>query len=197
MSKRIPLDADGEIIDVGPRKPRRRRWWWLILLAIVALMFGASRGLSIYVSALWFNSLGYSAVYWYMFRLKIELFLIFFALTVVILRGAFWLIERAFATFAVERRTIMINQQPVSISPARFLRPLAWIISVVAGLIFGLGMRDAWRRFALYSHQSVTERSEPVFNKPIGFYLFTLPVYYVLSSWLFYFAVIVLIAAIA
>jgi len=83
------------------RKRRKKRWWFLIL-AIVALMFLASRGLSIYVSALWFGSLGYAQVYWYMFRLKIELFVIFFLITVVILRAGFWLIERAFAPFAFE-----------------------------------------------------------------------------------------------
>src|SRR5215510_13521644 len=110
MSNRNPLDVDGEIIVVSPRKPRRRRWWWLLLLAAAAVVFGASRALSIYVSALWFDSLGYSAVYWYMFRLKIELFLIFFLLTIVILRGAFWLIERTFESFVSERRTNMINQ---------------------------------------------------------------------------------------
>ena len=87
MSKPIPFESEGEIIDVSPRRPRRpRRWWWLVL-AGVALLFLASRALSIYISALWFGSLGYSSVYWYMFRLKIELFVIFFVLTVLILRG--------------------------------------------------------------------------------------------------------------
>ena len=103
MNKPTPLDADGEIIDVSPGRPRRRkRWWWFLILAVVALIFLASRGLSIYVSALWFGSLGYAQVYWYMFRLKIELFVTFFLITVVILRGGFWLIERAFAPFAFD-----------------------------------------------------------------------------------------------
>ena len=74
MSQQISLDPNGEIIDVGRIKPRRRRWRWFILVAIVLLFFVASRGLSIYISALWFGSLGFSSVYWYMFKLKIELF---------------------------------------------------------------------------------------------------------------------------
>src|SRR5712692_1892670 len=197
VSKPIPVDANGEIIDVSPGKPRRRRrWWWFLILAIVVLVFLASRGLSIYVSALWFGSLGYAQVYWYMFRLKIELFVVFFLLTVVILRLGLWLIERAFAPFAFERRAILINQQPVSISPARFLRPLAWIVSGLAGLIFGFGMRETWRRFALYSHQAPTELADPVFHKPIGFYLFTLPVYETVSEWLLYLSFIILAGAI-
>src|SRR5437773_5020690 len=196
MSKPIPFESEGEIIDVGPRRPRRpRRWWWLVL-AGAALLFLASRALSIYISALWFGSLGYAPFYCYMFRLKIELFVIFFVLTLLILRGGLWLIERGFARFAFDSRTVFINQQPVNISPARFLRPIAWIVSVLAALVFGLSMREAWRSFALYSHQASTELTDPLFHKPVGFYLFTLPVYDALSSWLLYLSIIILVAAI-
>jgi uncharacterized membrane protein (UPF0182 family) len=196
MSQPISLDRDGEIIDVGQTKPRRRRWKWLLLVAILVLLFAASRALSIYISALWFGSLGYSSVFWYIFRIKIELFLIFLLLTIAILRLGFWLIERAFASFAFDRRTVFINQQPVNFSPARLLRPLAWIASVVAGLIFGFGMRQDWRSFALYLHQAGTEFTDPIFNKPVGFYLFTLPVYDSISSWVLSLSFIILVAAI-
>ena len=196
MSKAIPFESEGEIIDVSPRRPRRpRRWWWLVL-AGAALLFLASRALSIYISALWFGSLGYASVYWYMFRLKIELFAIFFVLTLLILRGGLWLIERGFARFAFDSRTVFINQQPVNFSPGRFLRPIAWIVSVLGGVVFGLSMREAWRSFALYSHQASTDLTDPVFHKPVGFYLFTLPVYDALSSWLLYLSIIILVAAI-
>src|SRR6267143_3246568 len=196
MSQPISDDLGGEIIDVGHTKPRRRRWGWWILGAIVLFIVAASRGLSIYISALWFGSLGYSAVYWYMFKLKLALFAIFFVLTVLILRGGFWLIQRAFASIAFDRRTIMVNQQPVNFSPSRVLRPLAWVVSVLAGLAFGLGMRDAWRSFALYFHGSPGDLSDPIFSRPLGFYLFTLPVYEAFSTWLLYLSIIVLIGAI-
>ena len=198
LSTPIEFDDDDDIIDVTPDQPRRkRRWWPWIVLAVLALFFISSRALSIYVSALWFGSLGYSDVYWYVFKLKLELFLIFLVLTVVILRFGFWLIERAFGAFTIGPRTVLINQQPVQISPGRFIRPLAWIISIVAGLIFGLGMRAAWRDFALYLHAPQTPLADPIFNRPVSFYLFTLPIYDAVSSWLLYLAVIILIAVIA
>src|SRR5437660_12604217 len=176
MSKPIPFESEGEIIDVGPRRPKRaRRWWWLVL-AGAALLFLASRALSIYISALWFGSLGYASVYWYMFRLKIELFLIFFVLTLLILRAGLWLIERGFARFAFDSRTVFINQQPVNFSPGRFLRPIAWIVSVLAGLVFGLSMGEAWRSFARYSHQASTESTDRMFHNASGFDLFWLHV---------------------
>ncbi|HSQ24410.1 MAG TPA: UPF0182 family protein, partial [Pyrinomonadaceae bacterium] len=197
MSQSNSLDPNGEVIDVGHVRPRRRRRWvWLVVVAIVIVFVLASRGLSIYLSALWFGSLGYSSVYWYIFKLKIELFLIFFALTTVFLGGAFRVVERVFASVSFEKRTIFINQQPVSFSPGRVLRPLGWIVALVAGLVFGLGMREAWRSFALYLHQAPTDATDPIFNKPVGFYLFTLPVYDAVSSWLISLLFIVLIAAV-
>jgi len=183
VSDPLQLDRDGDIIDITPKKPRRQRWKWLIVVALVVLLFIASRAVSIYISAAWFGSLGYSSIFWSIFRAKLQLFLIFFVVTTAILRLAFWLIERTFSSFSFGPRTVFINQQPVNFSPARLLRPLAWIVSVAAGLIFGLGMRESWRSFALYFHQVATNQTDPIFGKPIGFYLFTLPVYDAISSW--------------
>ena len=57
-------------------------------------------------------------------------------------------------------------------------------------------MRESWRSFALYFHQSPTDSNDPIFNKPLGFYLFTLPVYDTISSWLLSLSFIVLVAAV-
>src|SRR6266567_4087513 len=135
MSKPLSFDAQGEIIEVNSPNRKRRRWRWWLLLIIIALLIVAGRAVSIYVSALWFGSLGYSQVYWYMFRLKIELFVVFLILTTAILRGGFWLIERAFGSYVLDRRTVFINRQPVNISPARVLRPLAWILSIITRVL--------------------------------------------------------------
>lgn len=116
-------------------------------------------------------------------------------MTGAILRGGFWLVERAFRSFAVSPRTVFLNQQPVSISPGRVLRPLAWIVSILAALVFGFGMRAQWRDFALYFHQPQTTLADPIFNRPVSFYLFNLPVYDAISSWLLYLAIIIFIAA--
>src|SRR5258708_2036867 len=131
-----------------------------------------------------------------MFKLKGELFALFLVLTVVILRGGLWLVERAFTEVALDRRTILVNQQPVNFSPARVLKPVAWIVSVLAGLVFGLSMREIWRTFALYFHRVPTELTDPIFQKPIGFYLFTLPVSDAVSNWLLWLSIIILCGAI-
>ncbi len=193
MSKSVPLQ-DAEVIDVGP--PARRHWRRWLIAGIVLLLIILSRSLSIFLSATWFHSLGFSSVYWYIFKLKVGLFLAFAVLTVLILRTAFWLFERTFAAQTMAQRTIIVNNQPIQFSPGRFVRPIGWLIAGVSGFFYGMAMKADWQTFALYFNQAPTATSDPVFNKPLGFYLFSLPVYDLLSGWLVTLAFFILCAAI-
>lgn len=194
MSDPFPL-RDSEIIDVSP--PKRWRWRRWLIAVVVLLFIVLSRSLAIYLSAAWFASLGFSAVYWYIFKLKVGLFVIFAILTVLLLRTAFWLLERGFASQTLEQRTIVLNNQPIQFSPARFVRPLAWILAGLFGFFYGIAMKGEWQAYALYFNQTpVVGTLDPIFQKPLGFYLFSLPVYDLISSWLITLAFVVLCASI-
>src|SRR5678815_697376 len=137
-----------EIIDVGPRKRRRLKIW--ILVAAILLLFSLSRIVSIYISALWFGSLGYSSIYWYVFKVKLALFFGSAILTALLLAATFLLFQRLFGAYAFEKRTIILNNQPFQFSPAKFIRPLGWFIAALVGLLYGLNLKEHWRQFALY-----------------------------------------------
>jgi uncharacterized protein len=187
--------SNNVVIDVGP--PKRRRWiiWLIVLLAIVLL--STSRLLSVYLSALWFDSIGYASVYWYVFKLKIGLFVGAFVLTGLLLSATFWLFQKLFGSYAFEQRTIILNNQPFSFSPAKFIRPLGWILAAIFGLIYGLKIKEDWQKFALYMNQPATSSADPIFGKPVGFYLFSLPFYESIAGWLLGVAFIILCAALA
>src|SRR5262245_64064560 len=121
MSAHIP---SADVIDVSPR--RRKRWRIWLLIAIGFLFLFSARFVSIYLSALWFESLGFSAVYWYIFKLKIGLFIGVAVLTAILLSATFWLFQRLFGADSFEKRTILLNNQPFQFSPARIIRPLGW-----------------------------------------------------------------------
>lgn len=182
-----------EIIDVGPSKRRRLKIW--LVVAAILLLFSLSRIISIYISALWFGSLGFSSVYWYIFKLKIALFIGAAVLTALLLSATFLLFQRLFGAYAFEKRTIILNNQPFQFSPAKFIRPLGWIIAAFFGIAYGLQLKEHWRQFALYWHQPSTNIYDPIFGKPLGFYLFSLPLYNLLSSWLFGVTFVILVAA--
>jgi uncharacterized membrane protein (UPF0182 family) len=192
VSQKVPTP---EIIDVGPPK-RRRLKIWLVVAALV-LLLALSRILSIYVSSLWFGSIGYSSVYWYVFKLKLALFFGSALLTALLLSLTFLLFQRLFGAYAFEQRTIILNNQPFQFSPAKFIRPLGWLIAALVGIVYGFSQKDHWRQFALYWNQPSTNVSDPIFGKSLAFYLFSLPLYDLLNSWLLGVTFIVLVAALA
>lgn len=186
---------NGDVIDVGPRKRRRLKWW--LLLAVILLLVSFSRILSIYLSALWFESLGYSSVYWYVFKVKATLFAGSAVLTALLLSATFLLFQRLFGAYAFEKRTIILNNQPFQFSPAKFIRPLGWVISALFGLIYAFKLKEHWRQFALFWNQPPTGGYDPIFGKSLGFYLFSLPLYDLVNSWLLGVSFIILCAALA
>lgn len=194
MSQRFSLE-DKEVIDIG--KPQRRHWRRWLLAALLLVLILLSRSLAIFLSASWFASLGFSSVYWYIFKLKLALFFIFAIVTVVLLRGSFRLLERSFASHSLQTRTITVNNQTFQLSPERFIRPVAWAVAVLFGIFYGLEMKAGWQTFALFLNQTAAPMPDPIFNKPLGFYLFSLPFYDLLSSWLMTITIVVLVAAIA
>ena len=193
MNDNIPYTPD--VIDVGTGK--RRRWPIVLIVLLVGALLATSRLLSVYISALWFSSLGYSSVYWYIFKLKVGLLIGAAVLTALFLGATFWLFQRLFGSYAFEQRTIVLNNQPFKFSPAKIIRPLGWLLSVVFGLIYGVTVRDDWQKFALYWHQPATTTSDPIFGKSLGFYLFSLPVYEAVSTWFLGVSFIILCAALA
>jgi uncharacterized membrane protein (UPF0182 family) len=48
-------------------------------------------------------------------------------------------------------------------------------ISLIVGIIYGVSTAPSWQRFALYLNQQPFGFTDPVFQKDIGFYVFTLP----------------------
>jgi uncharacterized protein len=184
-----------EVIDVGPRKRTRLKIW--LVVGALLMLFVLSRTVSVYISALWFESLGYSSVYWYIFKAKLALFAVSGILTALLLSATFMLFQKLFGAYAFEKRTIVLNNQPFQFSPAKVIRPLGWLIAAFVGLVYGLKLKENWRQFSLYWHQPSTTLSDPIFGKSLGFYLFSLPLYDVLSSWLLGMTFVILVAALA
>src|SRR5947207_15133459 len=79
-----------------PRRPPPRRRGRLVLLAVVAvLVLSAGTALSYYVEALWFEALGYSAVFWKSLNLQGAVFAAFSVATFLALYGSFLALKPA------------------------------------------------------------------------------------------------------
>ena len=198
MSDEILDESDFEVVDITPKPKLKRRWrLWIILAIILLSVLSLPSLIGIYVNTLWFGSLGYSQVYWYQFNLTLILFFVFAFSTFLILRGAFWLLQRGFGSYAIRPRKIVVNdQKTVMFDPTPFLNPIVWVISIIFSVGYGFVFSGEWQVFALYLNQHTVAATDPIFNNSISFYLFSFPVYELLSDWLLKLAIIIFAASV-
>ncbi|MGB9436220.1 MAG: UPF0182 family protein, partial [Candidatus Acidiferrum sp.] len=165
-----------ETIDWQQRPPRRRLFF-LILALLVGVVFSGRTALSYYVQALWFGSLGYAEVFRKTLTLQWMVFAAFSAATFLFIYGWFLALKRAYQLDLPSGSTIFIGGQPLRLPVERILRLVGLAVSLVIAVITGASLMMEWPTFALYWYAPRTTGSavDPIFGKPINFYLFTLP----------------------
>jgi uncharacterized protein len=186
-------EFDNEVIELRPRK--RRLWIFVLLAILVALFLFGSPLLGIYIDALWFSTLGYSDVYWYKFRLGGLLFVVFLALTFLILRLSFAALTRWFPQLKERPRIRFRNIEDIrEINVLPFVyRPAVWLVSIGAALLYGISMSGDWSPFALYLNASPAGSTDPIFHRDASFYLFRLPALEIIADWFFVLAMIIFV----
>ena len=167
------------------RRPPRRRRLVLILALLAIIIFGSRTALSYYVDALWFGSLGYGDVFRKTLTLQWAVFGVFFAATFLVLYGWFLALGRTYEPDLTDG-TIYIGGQPLKLPVERVLRLIGLVVSLVIATITGAQMMGAWPTLALYWYAQRTSGGavDPIFGKPLTFYLFTLPAWQFITGWL-------------
>ncbi|MFY9747693.1 MAG: UPF0182 family protein, partial [Acidobacteriaceae bacterium] len=185
------------IIDLPRRKRRPRRILFLLIAALILAVFVASNTvLSYYVQILWFGSLGYAQVFWKSWGLEWSVCAVFFAATFILLYGWFLVLWRMHQTDLPQDRNFFFGGQAVNLPLRRVLRWLGLVAALVIGAISGATMMAEWPTFALYRWAPAGGAVDPVFGKPLSFYLFTLPAWQLITGWLLAMAVIACVGAV-
>src|SRR6202167_6030321 len=180
----------------GPRRigasppPRRRRGGVIILAIAAALFLGGGTLVSYYVDALWFDSLGYAAVFWTRINLQAATFAAFAILSFAAIYGAFLALKPARFDQLIGGR-ILINQQWVQVPVEPVLKLVALGLALAIAVANGGAMMSSWTTFALFwDAPHDTSALDPIFGRPLGFYLFTLPAWQLIAGWLLTLSVI-------
>ena len=183
---------------IGPPRPRRRRRFLLIFAILAAILFGGRTALSYYVDILWFGSLGYTSVFWKTQSLQWGIFTAFAAATFLVLYGSFLALKRAHLPDLPSGQTIFIGRQAVKLPVEPVLRVIALGVSLAIAAATGAGMMAEWPTHALfwYAPSAAGGVVDPIFSKPLHFFLFTLPAWQLITSWLLTLAVITCVLAV-
>ncbi|MDP9052570.1 MAG: UPF0182 family protein [Acidobacteriota bacterium] len=179
------------------QSPRRRFRFLIAGVILVAIIFSSKTVLSYWVDLLWFGSLGYADVFWKTLHLQWAIFAMFAMATFAILFGAFSALKRAHRDDLPRDHTIVFGGQPVKLSVAPVLRVAGWIVSVGGALVTGASIMDDWPTLALwwYTPAGSVASPDPIFGRPINFFLFTLPAWHVILDWLLTMSVAVCLMA--
>jgi len=173
--------------------PRRSRRFLLLLVLFAVIVFGGKSALSYYVNVLWFSSLGYGGVFWKTLSLQWTVFVAFTATTLFILYGAFLALKRASFQGLPSSHTVFIGGQAVNLPVEVVLRVIGPGASLFIALATGAAMMAEWPTLALYWYapRAAGGAVDPIFGKPLNFYLFTLPAWQLIAGWLLFLAVLV------
>lgn len=185
------------MIELPGRKTRSNPIIFIVIFAFVAILLGSNTGLSWFVNSLWFGSLGYRDVFWKSIGMQWGVFAFTFVLTFLILYGWFRALWRMHQADLPLDRAVFIGQQRLSLPLRRVLKILGLVLSLGIAFISGVALMAEWPTFALfwYAPRIAGSHLDPVFGRPVGFYLFTLPAWGVIAGWLMGLAVIACIAA--
>jgi uncharacterized protein len=181
-----------ETIDWPPPHRPRRRGRLFLIAVLAAIVLSGGTALSYYVEALWFESLGYAAVFWRTLNIEAAVFAAFAVATFLILYGSFLALKPAkLGEFA--GGAILVNGQPLKLPVEPVLKLIALGVSLAIAAATGAGMVAEWPTLALYWYRGSVGHAivDPIFGRPLTFYLFTLPAYQLIAGWLMTLAVVV------
>jgi hypothetical protein len=197
-SKKMPETIDWPRRE-GSSGPRRevRRVLLALVLVVAVIVFAGQSAISYWVDLLWFRSLGYGEVFWKTWGLQWGTFAAFALLTFLILYGAMLGLKHTHAEDLPKDHTIYLAGRPFTLPVGRALHLAALGASLLIALVTGAAIESEWPTLALYWYAPNTAggASDPIFSRPLGFYLFTLPAWQLISSWLLTLAILVCVAA--
>ncbi len=163
-------------------RPQVRRPGCLLSLLIVGgiilfLLSLVGSLVDLYTDALWFDSVGYRALFNTVVGARAILFLAGFLLATAIILGN-WLLAR----WVARREPRFFGQEdPLG---HRSIGYIVWGGAIIAGLMLGIAAQDAWQTALLYLNRKPFAASDPIFGQNVGYYVFELPAARHLQGWL-------------
>src|ERR1700733_13373427 len=178
--------------------PRRRRRFFLLLAVLAVIFFSFRTAVSYFVDLLWFRSLNYGAVFTKTLALEWGVFAFFVTATFLILFGAFAALKRTHLPDLPSSHTVFVGGHPVRLPVDPVMRLLGFGGSAIIALVTGAGVMGEWPTLALflYAPRAMGSVVDPIFGKPLNFFLFGLPAWQLISGWLLTLAIIVCAVAV-
>ena len=156
----------------------------LILLGLIAVIGIAS----IYIDLIWFKSVQYIAVFWKILLTR-GIVMLFFVAVFFVLSFLNLSYARRFAPdFQVEISQEEFERPEIqlykSLQNIKVNKKLVFWFSLLVALFMGFSEGANWEKILIYLNRTSFGITDPVFNRDIGFYMFSLPFWEYVRNWL-------------
>jgi hypothetical protein len=164
---------------------------WVLAAFVLGLLFIIlSFARNVYTDWLWFSNLGFNGVFVKIIVTRIILFLVG-----ALVLGAFL----GTSVYLANRNSDGPIQLPIPQQAYNFVsRLINWgsgIAIVIISVIFGAILASRWELFLRFTNAMPFNQTDPLFNRDVSFYVFTLPVYDFIQGWLIGGAILILLAS--
>ena len=188
---RVPTD-----MPKRRRSSGRGRIIVIVVIAVAFLLITSLRGLAgFWTDYLWFDSLGLSSVFSGVLGARIALGVIFTGVFFVLTFVSLTVADR----IAPKNRPLgpeddLLNRYHAVVDRRATL--FRAVVSIVLGLIAGVGMSGEWNQWILFRNGGSFGIKDQTFQTDVGFYVFKLPFYMTVVNWLFASGIIILLVTI-
>ena len=173
--------------------PRRRRFVWVMMG--IAIIYGVFTALSrVWTDYLWFSTVGQTGVWWIRWVWAASLGLLGALVVFLVVWGNMRLaryLSVRFASFSAvpEDQSVAQIRQAVSVRGGL----VEWVAAGGAALVLGIGV-SAWRdQVLLFLNSQPFGMTDPQFGLDLSFFMFRLPLWSTMVSWLTGVAIAVLV----
>lgn len=161
---------------------------WIIIGIILLMVIIVGAIASIYIDIIWFKSVQYVAVFWKILLTK-GVVMLFFAAAFFILSFINLSFARRFAPeFQVEISQDEFEKPEIqlykSLQNIQINKKLVFWFSLIIALFMGFSEGASWEKILIYLNRTSFGTSDPIFNRDIGFYMFSLPFWEFVRNWL-------------
>ena len=185
-----------------PKKPsrpaaahirRRRIVIGVVAALVVALLTVSGRLLGMYVDWLWFGEVGFRSVFWTRIWWQVFVGLAAFAVFFVIIVLNVEIARRLAPSYRASADGELL--EPRSDAVKRYVGYGGLGVSLLAAIVAGGSASAGWQTFLLYFKQSPFGAKDAVFGHDIAFYVFSLPMWQAVQTFIFGALVVALVFA--